>query len=85
MKNTMAIVLLIAGAVMLYSGLKGWSFGDTLKYFLGQKPSHTGAAPSSNTTPNGQQPQQNTQTTQTTNRTGSTATPQNSGGTTQSA
>lgn len=84
MKNTMAIVLLIAGAVMLYSGLKGWSFGDTLKYFLGQKPSHAAAAPSSNTTPN-QPSQQNTQKTQTTNRTGSTATPQNSGGTTQSA
>lgn len=42
MKNTLALVMVLGGATMLYSGIKGWSIAHTFMYFVGEwKPGST--------------------------------------------
>lgn len=36
MKNTLALGLIILGALMVYSGFKNWTLVEALKFFTGQ-------------------------------------------------
>lgn len=38
LKNTLAIALILVGGVLVYSGFKNWTLGETLKFFAGQDP-----------------------------------------------
>lgn len=43
MKNTLAIAIIILGAMLVYGGYKNLSFADTIRYFTGQKVQGGGA------------------------------------------
>ncbi|MGW1743859.1 hypothetical protein ACWCPQ_34260 [Nocardia sp. NPDC001965] len=36
MKNTLALAMILLGAMLVYSGFKGWTIGETIKFFTGQ-------------------------------------------------
>jgi len=36
MKNTLAVGLILAGAILIYAGFKNWTLPETVKFFAGQ-------------------------------------------------